>query len=273
MKKRILSCLMALALCLTLLPTAALADEPADPANEGPKQEQENQEQETQQEQPTEEKTPSPMPLGTPVPAAAVEHQNHCICGAEHKSIGDHNTRNNAFTDAKVLKMESNGTLKMDDSEWKTTKYDGTTYLPLEKGSYYLETDLTLNQYSILISGDVTLCLNGCSITCENPSTNYVIAVYADTASKLTLTDCKNIGKIEGGKSAAVELRRGYTLNMYGGTISGNNGGVFAGTDSEFNMSGGEITGNNGGGVEVYIKSHPMPHRCALRRPLSLAAA
>ena len=28
MKKRILSCLMALALCLTLLPTAALAEEP-----------------------------------------------------------------------------------------------------------------------------------------------------------------------------------------------------------------------------------------------------
>ena len=52
MKKRILSCLMALALCLTLLPTAALAEEPegtaqmspaveeaADPANGKAKQE------------------------------------------------------------------------------------------------------------------------------------------------------------------------------------------------------------------------------------------
>ena len=58
MKKRILSCLMALALCLTLLPTAALAEEtegtaqtppaveePADPANGEAKQESQSAEQ------------------------------------------------------------------------------------------------------------------------------------------------------------------------------------------------------------------------------------
>ena len=63
MKKRILSCLMALALCLTLLPTAALAEEtegtaqtpPAveestDPANGEAKQENQSAEQEEQQE-------------------------------------------------------------------------------------------------------------------------------------------------------------------------------------------------------------------------------
>ena len=63
MKKRILSCLMALALCLTLLPTAALAEEPegtaqtsqaveeaADPANGKAKQENQPVEQEEQQE-------------------------------------------------------------------------------------------------------------------------------------------------------------------------------------------------------------------------------
>ena len=72
MKKRILSCLMALALCLTLLPTAALAEETegtaqtppavekaADPANReeqqenqpaAPKQENQSAEQEEQQE-------------------------------------------------------------------------------------------------------------------------------------------------------------------------------------------------------------------------------
>ena len=63
MKKRILSCLMALALCLTLLPTAALAEEPegtaqtspaveeaADPANGKAKQENQPTEQEEQQE-------------------------------------------------------------------------------------------------------------------------------------------------------------------------------------------------------------------------------
>ena len=63
MKKRILSCLMALALCLTLLPTAALAEEPegtaqtspaveeaADPENGKAKQENQPAEQEEQQE-------------------------------------------------------------------------------------------------------------------------------------------------------------------------------------------------------------------------------
>ena len=63
MKKRILSCLMALALCLTLLPTAAFAEEPegtaqtslavekaADPANGKAKQENQPTEQEEQQE-------------------------------------------------------------------------------------------------------------------------------------------------------------------------------------------------------------------------------
>ena len=63
MKKRILSCLMALALCLTLLPTAALAEETegtaqtppavekaADPANGEAKQENQPAEQEEQQE-------------------------------------------------------------------------------------------------------------------------------------------------------------------------------------------------------------------------------
>ena len=63
MKKRILSCLMALALCLTLLPTAALAEETegtaetppvvekaADPANGEAKQENQSAEQEEQQE-------------------------------------------------------------------------------------------------------------------------------------------------------------------------------------------------------------------------------
>ena len=66
MKKRILSCLMALALCLTLLPTAALAEETegtaqtppaveeaADPANGEAKQENQSAEQEEQREIPT----------------------------------------------------------------------------------------------------------------------------------------------------------------------------------------------------------------------------
>ena len=241
---------MALALCLTLLPAAALADEPAPPANEEPKQEQENQEQETQQEQQvTQQET-------QPAPTAAGEHTNHPICGAKcsHED-GMHSA--NAFTDAKVLKMESNGTLKMDDSEWKTIEYDGTTYLPLDAGSYYLGTDLTLDQYPILISGDVTLCLNGKSITVkENNNPRCVIMVDGDNGTKkaghLTLTDCSenNAGTIRGRKKAAVEILADSNLNMYGGTITGSSIGVDI-SSGTFNMSDGSISGNSGRGVNI----------------------
>ena len=336
MKKRILSCLMVLALCLTLLPTAALAEEPegtaqtspaveeaADPANGKAKQENQPAEQEEQQEDSATKQDEDVAAVQAMIDAlpdateldgmddadamavyeafqtacdayydtltegqqaqlknteklaalsdwfsqsetlAEGEHQNHFLCGTTCSHAGEKHTVK-AFTDATKLWMKD-GTLMKGTKDWEHSEvsvYDKTeTAYVLDSGVYYLGSNLKFTDcttdYAIMINGDVKLCLNGYSITCANQSTNYVIAVYANTDSKLTLTDCKNTGKIEGGKSAGVELRRGYTLNMYGGSITGSSKGVNI-DSSTFNMYGGTISGNSGYGVRIVSGTFKM---------------
>ena len=247
MKKRILSCFMALALCLTLLPTAALADEPA---NGETKQEQENQ-QENQQEQPTEEKTPSPALLGTPASAAA-----QAADGMNHES----------HTSATKLYMEKGedgtSTLKRGNSDWEIDAASG--YLMLEAGEYYLSTDLTLTTSICIRGANVTLCLNGKTIKYTGTN-SYAILVDRDNSTKnpghLTLTDCSgnNAGTIKGGSSEVVELQANSNLDMYGGTITGSSIGVdFTSENTVFNMHDGVITGNSGYGVYMTAGTFKM---------------
>ena len=197
MKKRITSVLMALALCLTLLPTAALAAD-----------------------------------------------GNH--------TAGDHT----GFT---KLWMDGN-TLKKGEVEWTTsaikiwrTDNPVQAYV-LDEGTYYLDDNLdftgnknTTTECAIVITGNVTLCLNDHSITCTDRQG--VICVYAVDCGSLTLTDCKSDGKIIGGTSAAVDVRNGKTFNMHGGTITGGSSGVSVDSGCTFNMYGGTITRNTGSGV------------------------
>ena len=225
MKKRILSCLMALALCLTLLLTAALAADGAQAAD------------------------------GT-------VHKGHCLCGATHNSaITNHGSNQNAFTDAKELKVE-NGTLMKGGKEWKTesikvwsTGDTNETVYQLPAGTYYLGSNIEITQYPIMITGNVVLCLNGKQITCGSPAPDCVIGVYANTASELTLTDCGGAGQIAGGKNYGVKVYKGYTLNMHGGTITGNGAGVEVngseGKTTKLNMYGGAISNNTGTGVRL----------------------
>ncbi|MFR0798617.1 MAG: hypothetical protein ACLSHJ_07615 [Oscillospiraceae bacterium] len=67
-----------------------------------------------------------------------------------------------------------------------------------------------------MITGNVTLCLNGHSITCTDRQG--VICVYAVDCGSLTLTDCKDTGEIKGGTNWGVDVRSGKTFNMYGST-------------------------------------------------------
>ena len=193
MKKRILSCFMALALCLTLLPTAALAAD-----------------------------------------------SNH--------TVDDHSK----FT---KLWMEEDGTLKKGDNPWTAEPIevwgprdeDKETAYALTEGTYYLGSDIEITQHPIMITGNVTLCLNGKQITCGSSAPECVIGVYAYAASELTLTDCGNTGRIAGGKNYGVKVYKGYTLNMHGGTITGGGVGVKLTQYCEFTMSGGTISNNKGG--------------------------
>ena len=264
---------MALALCLTLLPTAALADEPADSANGETKQEQENQQenqQETsaakQEEQPTEEETSSPALLGTPAPTAAQAadtHTNHPICGMNCSHAGEKHTAN-AFDNATKLWMKGDGTLMKGENTWGIDTDTGC--LKLEEGSYYLGSDLTLtNAFIGILSTNVTLCLNGKTIKTEGTSLGYAILVDWDNSTKnpghLTLTDCSgnNAGTIKGGSSEVVELQANSDLDMYGGTITGSSIGVdFTSENTVFNMHDGVITGNSGYGVYMTAGTFKM---------------
>ena len=239
---------MALALCLTLLPTAAaLADEPADPANGEAKQEQENQ-QENQQEQPTEEEMTSPMPLGTPAPTAegteSSTSHTHCVCGAEHKNIGDQHT-----------KVESPSFTEWTDAlakaQYNSDKKTASNSLPKEGGSYYLMTDVEIKT-TWSSANNTTLCLNGYSIT----STSYNCGIMIDNGVAFTLCDCngsKNTYRFEEDTYKLWKLNESGSHTVIGGILTSSGSGVFI-KNGTFNMYGGEITNNTaakGGGVYV----------------------
>ena len=238
MKKRGLSLFLALALCLTLLPAAAFA----------------NGESET-------------STLHT-----------HYLCGNGQacNHVGGHNETDKT-TFATAITQDENGYVWVGD---------GTQEQPyqcvLSEGTYYLATDLVLKGPPnlkkfgcICIDSDVTLCLNGHTITIIDDRDAFDIRKYMESdPPTLTLTDCKNSGQITHGTTTGgtkylgngVSLHQSCNFIMYGGSINGNtttggenttwrSGGVWVQDNSTFTMYGGSITDNttvwNGGGVYV----------------------
>ncbi len=248
MKRRITCLLLALAMCLTLLPASAGAENFAE--------------------------QPEPVPEAQALRAEPVQlaseqmHENHCVCGGEHKNVGDH------------------------DSEEKPEMWTGVADLSEIKtgGYYYLTKTVELSRTWSAPAG-VTLCLNGKDVVSKVNAN--CIELNGVT---FTLTDCaeepgrvrhesgctgsgvsvyyydevKSVFNMYGGSitgntaSCAGVLVNGGTFNMYGGSITGNTGeagGVGGVTVADtFNMYGGEITNNSvkradygrsGGGVDV----------------------
>ena len=101
----------------------------------------------------------------------------------------------------------------------------------LTEGNYYLKTSTEESsldgdvkiKYPIQINGNVTICLNGKTI--ESSAKDQPV-VEVTSGSTLTLTDCKgNAGKVKhtsDGSGSGVKVENGGTFNMYGGTITGN---------------------------------------------------
>ena len=338
MKKRILSCLMALALCLTLLPTAALAEETegtaqtspameeaADPANGEAKQEnqpaevkQESQpaEQEEQQEDSAAKQAvaavqamidalPDAADLDGMDDAEAMEVYEafQTACEAYYETLNDEqreqlkNTEKLEALSERFSQLETlaagdththgvcgksgcaeDGHDDIDFNKWLASRVDyalevgegdaaeGKGQTPnsnskyvLKSGNYYLKTgkDVTI-KYPILITGDVTICLNGQTIE----STAEDQPVFEVVSGTLTLTDCGSTGKVTSAyRGGGVEVNGG-TFNLYGGSITKNKaakgGGVYM-TSGTVNVYGGAIADNkaagsaegtgNGGGV------------------------
>ena len=129
-------------------------------------------------------------------------------------------------------------------------------------GKYYLTEDTTLSNYLDIRNGDVTLCLNGYKLD-SKANDAYIIRLYSNN---LDICDCSaekdgviggNWTSKDGDANAAIIVRTGCTLNMYGGTITGVTApqAVYVPANGTFNMHGGAITGNNTTKFDaVYVK-------------------
>ena len=275
MKKRFLSCFMALALCLSLMPTAALAaedtTEPSTQLTEPTPVPEEPEEPETP-DQPEETKTPDPSedppqdeepsaaeesaPVGAMLSAAATtgEEHTHYLCGGDTCNKVGH---------------DDEGNKKVTFQPW-----DGSS----TNGTFYLTKDWTLTSTITVPQGNsLTLCLNGHSITLGSQTQSVVDGSHdvfsVQRRATFTLCDCKDengnygtIGHYNPTENQGPGVNVSGTFNMYGGKISQNRvefyngnypgygGGVLVSNGDTFNMFGGEITGNTakrGGGVGV----------------------
>ena len=205
--------------------------------------------------------------------AEGTTHVNHPICGLSCS----HGSSHGDVVFDKVLTVQDS-TLYAGGK--KLTKYKDMLKQDcyyLSEGHYYLDDDITLDSYIVVQGCEVTLCLNGHTITMKggNAPVFQISNDYSGTGT-LNLTDCSagktgtitHAGNTSGNTfdhSFGVWLMGG-NFNMYGGTITGNRCGVFmyySGgknyTPSQvFTMYGGSITGNscpvdaNCGGVYFY---------------------
>ena len=282
MKKRVLSLLMALALCFSMLPTAALATEnttePSTQLTETTSVPEEPEEPETP-DQPEETKTPDQgedtktpdpseeppqdeeppaaeevAPVGAMLSAAATtgEEHTHYLCGGDTCNKVGHADEGTATT---------------------FQPWDGSN----TNGAFYLTKDWTLTSTITVPKGSsLTLCLNGHSITLGSQSHNVDSGSYdvflVQRRATFTLCDCKDkngnygtIGHYNPTENQGPGVNVAGIFNMYGGKISQNRvefyngnypgygGGVLVSNRGTFNMFGGEITRNTAkrGGVGV----------------------
>ena len=179
------------------------------------------------------------------VRAEAADHTDHPICGTTCNHTGENH---------------STGV------SWQA--WDGTGEITYTNNAahVYLSDDVTLqgaNPLTVPKDQTLYLCLNGHSIEMKYDGGYWAIDVEG---GNLILCDCKNTGTITQvignsckGRGVKVEKKdtTGGKFTMYGGSITGNKGGVEVGDGCTFTLYGGSITqnaagDNSGGGVYVY---------------------
>ena len=184
---------------------------------------------------------------------------SHCICGANHKDIGEHKGEVPVSFDKKLSCSSSDSWLQVDNNSAGKTTIDNRTYWVLPAGSYYLAGDITLDKSILIESGEVNICLNGHTLYL-NHGTVQIWEVIQLNGGTLNLTDCKGTGQVRHFEEVSpygrgVTVGNGTSFTLYGGTICNNvarvsssttaqGGGVYIGSSSTFNMYGGKIHNN-----------------------------
>ena len=279
MKKRVLSLLMAIAICLSMLPSAALAEIPGTGTNEAQTEQQITDEQKPEEQIPEEQIPDEQNPEQQKPEEQNPDKQN------SDKQNPDEQKPAKAPRKAQTAETHTGDHGGYTLPEGKT--WQGVSSLPSDSGYYYLTQNVTIGSTWSPANGTV-LCLNGYGISLNGNGP--VIEVQPGVT--FTLCDCNGSqnqyihgithasssnGRGAGvlvGKSAKIgeEATAGTNtavFNMYGGAIYNNYpweaGGENAASASgvligggTFNMYGGKITGNGltgeeslGGGVFV----------------------
>ncbi len=194
MKKKTLSLLLALALCLTMLPTAALAEDTSAPQQEPteqgetapaqPEQEEPEQPEETpdapeetpeeeppaeQPEEPTEEfpvEEPTEDPAEEEPPAEEPEEPTEAEVPAPQaaeQSAAVQAGSGHDHSGYTVLSVDSDGVLYIGSKAAELARDYKPYQYKLPTGKYYFDGDYT-HFPQINIEGDVTVCLNGCHL-------------------------------------------------------------------------------------------------------------
>ena len=134
------------------------------------------------------------VPHGTLQVQAANEH-SHPVCGSSCTDDSSH-------TNLEFAKLTgSEDTLKIGETTIQSTDNN----LELPAGCYYLS-DSFEPSYSIIVKGDVKICLNGHNINMKSAGNVFEV----DKGGTLTLTDCKGSSSIS---HSDVEWGRGVLVS------------------------------------------------------------
>ena len=286
MKKRVLSLLMAIAICLSMLPSAALAEIPGTGTNEVQTEQQITDEQKPEEKIPDEQKPDEQIPEQQKPDEQNPDKQNPDKQNPEEQKPEEQKPDKQNPDEQKPAKAPR----KVQTAETHTGDHGGYTLpegatwqgvssLPSDSGHYYLTGFVTISS-TWEPANDTVLCLNGygISMTGNGP------VIHVQPGVTFTLCDCNGSqnpnahgithdsgsnGRGAGvlvGQSATTKGTAGTNtavFNMYGGAIYNNYpweaGGENAASASgvligggTFNMYGGKITENKlteGGGL------------------------
>lgn len=286
MRKRIVSLLLSLALCLTLLPMAALAEEaqpeellPGEQLEQVQPVSEEPEENEEQSQQDEDVIAVQAMINALPDASALDEmdaeaQESACLAASEACEVYDALTKEqqSALTGTEnmiaILEWATRQVTPLDDTTTGTehqshpicgaacsdgTHKDTLTWTGVDSldkitgvGNYYLTKDVTLTSTWTPADG-VKLCLNGHTIT----TTANVDAIEVDQNVTFTLTNCKGTGKIT--HQYTDQDNRVYTAKGCGAYVNGGTFHLYGGT---FSRNIGHNIGRNTNGGGVYVDNN-----------------
>ena len=295
MKKRVLSLLMALTLCFTMLPTAALAQQTGaadvyttgeDTAVQGKRAVRAAQalidalpDEVTAD---NAEEIAAQLANLNETLAALTEEQLAALDMARYEALCEQLAAQVSLTAERGGEHADHpicGDASCNKHGASLTDWVGVSELSddMEEGYYYLTGPVTRTSTWYPEDG-VVLCLNGYSISMDVKNSNNDSTICVNGGVTFTLCDCQNKGTVTHGMNGAarytgsgvwVENGNGAgkaNFVLYSGSISGNEydnasikfgAGVHLGANASFTMHGGSISGNKtaGYGGGVYVQA------------------